>query len=101
MSKFIDTFTNKIFKQSIIKTVSNYCGSIFQITRLGSLTGTDNIYLKPGSEHESYVEEPYIYGCVWLISNTIASIPLQIYTDKSKETKENSNCFRCSWCWSN
>lgn len=31
--------------------------------------------------HEAYTNELYVYGCVYLIANTIASLPMRIYQD--------------------
>lgn len=86
---------DKLFSSQISKSVASYCSSTFSFNRLGSLKGTDNKYVKGGKKAhlESYEEELYVYGCVYLISNTIASIPLQIYTDDTKKNKVESHPF--------
>lgn len=80
---------DKLFSSQIAKSVASYCSTTFNFNRLGSLKGTDNKYLKGGAQAQvqAYEEELYVYGCVYLISNTIASIPLQIYTDDTKKRK--------------
>ena len=47
----------------------------------------------PSACLSAYESELYIYGCVWLISNIIASLPLQVYSDNKKTKKIDNSPF--------
>ncbi len=85
IDKFIEKKTNEIISKS------------FDFTTAGAIRGTKNKYAEAKGNSPVfsgvYSEELYIYGCVYLISNTIASIPLQIYKDDTKKDKIDKHDF--------
>lgn len=97
MSIFDKLFQNQItkrVKEEIKKTI------LFDGKNIGIGTQyTTGKYTQAGKDvkqyADAYSEELYVYGCVWLISNTIASLPFNIFKEKTvnkkteKETLDN------------
>jgi len=74
----------RLFSGMIQKSVSAQLNQHFNWNAYGALKGNKSAYMKGIKTAQAYAEEIYVYGCVFLISNTIASIPIRIYKDESK-----------------
>ena len=81
---------NKLFQKQIAagiqdfikKTVMSTSSSLSKwVAKYGDANGNQQIYI------DAYKSELYVYGCVYLIANAIASLPLKIYQDVSKNGK--------------
>ena len=95
----------KALDSRIEGTVKKFA-QIFQFGSYGAVKGNGGAYMKGQKTSEAYTEEITVYGCISLIANAIASIPLRVYADDKKEKEltahplyklaENPN-FKDSW----
>jgi len=83
VNKKINPFRN-LFNKVLKKSVTEVLLNLYKFDDYGAVKGNEGQYMKGLKTTEAYTEELYIYGCVYLISNTIASIPLRIYKDEEK-----------------
>ena len=78
-----------VFKKQIDKAVQTIIQKSTYFTSAGSTQYKQSKYIdaKENSKiySDAYKDELYIYGCVYLISNTIAHLPLLIYKDDTKQ----------------